>query len=121
MCSRLKQKLQDYIYYYRLGSAPDDNVFVQIKSKKLINENVIKQYFARLKKRTGINRLHPHLLRHTFATSYILGGGNLEMLRILLGHSDYDVTKNYLHLANQYQILHANIYKLDPVFFQQHY
>lgn len=121
MCSRLKQKLQDYIYYYRLGSAPDDNVFVQIKSKELINENVIKQYFARLKKRTGINRLHPHLLRHTFATSYILGGGNLEMLRILLGHSDYDVTKNYLHLANQYQILHANIYKLDPVFFQQHY
>ena len=121
MCSRLKEKLRDYIYYYRHGSAPDDNVFVQIKSKEPINENVIKQYFARLKKRTGIDRLHPHLLRHTFATSYILGGGNLEMLRILLGHSDYDVTKNYLHLANQYQILHANIYKLDPVFFQQHY
>ena len=121
MCPFLKKHLSSYFDLYRRGSAPTDAVFIQIKTKESINENVIKQYFARLKKKTGIDRLHPHLLRHTFATSYILGGGNLEMLRILLGHSDYDVTKNYLHLANQYQILQASIYKLDPVFFQQHY
>ena len=121
MCPCLKRNLWEYIFYHRSGSAPSAPVFIQIKNKAPINENVIKQYFARLKKRTGIDRLHPHLLRHTFATSYILGGGNLEMLRILLGHSDYDITKNYLHLVNQYQILHADIYKLDPVFFQQHY
>lgn len=121
MCPFLKKYLSSYFDLYRRGSAPTDAVFIQIKTKESINENVIKQYFARLKKKTGIDRLHPHLLRHTFATSYILGGGNLEMLRILLGHSDYDVTKNYLHLANQYQILQASIYKLDPVFFQQHY
>lgn len=121
MCPFLKKHLSSYFDLYRRGSAPTDAVFIQIKTKESINENVIKQYFARLKKKTGIDRLHPHLFRHTFATSYILGGGNLEMLRILLGHSDYDVTKNYLHLANQYQILQASIYKLDPVFFQQHY
>lgn len=121
MCPLLKLRLSRYIYLYRYGSAPTDAVFIQIKTKEPINENVIKQFFARLKKKSCIDRLHPHLLRHTFATSYVMGGGNLEMLRILLGHSDYDVTKNYLHLANQYQILQASIYKLDPVFFQQHY
>lgn len=121
MCPLLKSRLSRYIYLYRYGSAPTDAVFIQIKTKEQINENVIKQFFARLKKKSYIDRLHPHLLRHTFATSYVMGGGNLEMLRILLGHSDYDVTKNYLHLANQYQILQASIYKLDPVFFQQHY
>lgn len=121
MCPLLKSRLSRYIYLYRYGSAPTDAVFIQIKTKEPINENVIKQFFARLKKKACIDRLHPHLLRHTFATSYVMGGGNLEMLRILLGHSDYDVTKNYLHLANQYQILQASIYKLDPVFFQQHY
>lgn len=121
MCPLLKSRLSRYIYLYRYGSAPTDAVFIQIKTKEPINENVIKQFFARLKKKSCIDRLHPHLLRHTFATSYVMGGGNLEMLRILLGHSDYDVTKNYLHLANQYQILQASIYKLDPVFFQQHY
>ena len=121
MCPLLKLRLSRYIYLYRYESAPTDAVFIQIKTKEPINENVIKQFFARLKKKSCIDRLHPHLLRHTFATSYVMGGGNLEMLRILLGHSDYDVTKNYLHLANQYQILQASIYKLDPVFFQQHY
>ncbi|WP_081820350.1 tyrosine-type recombinase/integrase [Robinsoniella sp. KNHs210] len=65
--------------------------------------------------------MHPHLLRHTFATSYIIGGGNLEMLRLLLGHYDYNVTRNYLHLAYQYMILNADIYKLDSVFFKTTY
>jgi integrase/recombinase XerC/integrase/recombinase XerD len=86
-----------------------------------INTNVIKQLFARIKKSTGIERVHPHLLRHTFATSYIIGGGNLEFLRIMLGHSDYETTKIYLHLAQQTKMLHNDIYKLDPVFFKSGY
>ena len=38
------------------------------------------------KKKTGIDQIHPHLCRQTFATVYIIGGGSLEMLRLLLGH-----------------------------------
>lgn len=41
------------------------------------------------------------------------------MLRLLLGHSDYDVTRMYLHLAHQSQMLHSDIYKLDPVYFKK--
>ena len=59
------------------------------------------------------------LLRHTFATSYIMGGGNLETLRLLLGHFDYSVTRKYLHLAAQYQITGTDIYRLDPIFFKK--
>jgi len=61
------------------------------------------------------------LLSHTFVTSYIMGGGNLETLRILMGHSDYSVTRMYLHLAAQYQIMDTDIYRLDPVFFKKTY
>lgn len=118
MAPILKQALKEYIETYRLHADFDEPVFLQIRSVDYINQNVIKQLFARLKKKTGIERLHPHLLRHTFATSYIMGGGNLEMLRIMLGHYDYNVTRNYLHLASQYRMLQANIYKLDPIFFK---
>ena len=121
MASCLQYALRDYINCYRQNANINEPVFKSIRTDDYINNNVIKQLFARLKKKTGVERLHPHLLRHTFATSYIMGGGNLEMLRIMLGHYDYNVTKNYLHLASQYKMLQADIYKLDPVFFKTGY
>lgn len=91
------------------------------KSGYQMTDNLIKQLFQKIKLQSGINRLHAHLLRHTFATSYIVGGGNLEKLRIMLGHADYNVTKTYLHLAAQFEIVKYPIYKLDPVFFEKGY
>lgn len=123
--SGLKSHLYKYCILYRSFNNSTDTakqqVFIQIRGNDYINENVIKQLFARIKKKTDIERLHPHLCRHTFATSYIMGGGNLEMLRLLLGHYDYNVTRSYLHLASQYTMLHAEIYKLDPAFFRTSY
>lgn len=75
----------------------------------------------KLKTKTNIERMTPHLLRHTFATSYIMGGGNMESLRLLLGHYDYTVTWEYLHLANTYTLIGAKIYKLDPIYFKTGY
>lgn len=86
-----------------------------------ISENAIKMLFQRLKKKTCITRLHAHLLRHTFATSYLMGGGNLEYLRVFMGHYDYSVTKEYSSLAAQMKMLGADIYKLDPIWFTRGY
>ena len=72
-----------------------------------IDINVIKMVFQDLKERTGIQRLHPHLLRHTFATLYLVDGGNLEMLRCLLGHSSISITQIYLHLSSNYSLIRA--------------
>ena len=120
LCPRLKVNLMKYCVIHRNYTAlPSMSyVFLQMKQQNPINSNVIKQPFARIKKKSGIDRLHPHLCRHTFATSYIKGGGNIEMLRLLLGHTDYKVTRVYLHLAQQSQLLHEDIYQLDPVFFK---
>lgn len=70
-----------------------------------ITDNAIKMLFSRLKKKSGISRLYPHLLRHTFATNYILNGGNLEVLRVLMGHSTINITQVYVHLAAQMRII----------------
>ena len=122
LCPKLKRMLFHYLIKFR-GYDPKDDypVFVQVGTLVPINSNVIKQLFARIKKNSGIDRVHPHLLRHTFATSYILGGGNLEFLRLMLGHSDYETTKIYLHLAQEAKMLHNDIYKLDSIFFKSVY
>ncbi len=49
--------------------------------------------------RLGDRRIHPHLLRHTFATHFIKNGGNPFSLQRLLGHSDIKTTMIYVNLA----------------------
>lgn len=78
---------------------------IQNRFGEPITENTIKQLFAQLKKTSGIARIHPHLLRHTFATNYLVDGGNLEELRILMGHTDIQMTQKYVHLAEQQKVL----------------
>lgn len=122
LCPKLKRLLYHYLLRYRAYDTEKDfPVFVQVGTSKPINSNVIKQLFARIKVSSGLDRVHPHLLRHTFATSYIMGGGNMEFLRMMLGHADYETTKIYLHLAQQSKMLHSDVYRLDPVFFKAAY
>lgn len=122
LCPKLKKMLSHYLLKYRACAPGDDfPVFAKVGTSERINPNVIRQLFTRIKKGSGIERVHPHLLRHTFATSYILGGGNMEYLRMMLGHSDYETTKLYLHLAQEAKMLNYDIYKLDSVFFKSVY
>ena len=96
-------------------------VFLSLKSESELTKNAINQIYADLRVKTGIERLHPHLLRHTFATSYLLGGGNLEFLRVFMGHYDYTVTKGYASLAAECKMLGIDVYKLDKIFFERGY
>ena len=102
-----KDRLVPYFYTDSLrGFALGDTVFE-------ITPNALKLMFSRLKKRAGIPRLHAHLLRHTFATRYILDGGDSMILQQVLGHSSITVTQRYVHLANMYRIASGK-YKKAP-------
>lgn len=40
-----------------------------------------------------------HVLRHTFASHFMMGGGNILALQKILGHSSLTMTMRYAHLA----------------------
>jgi integrase len=53
--------------------------------------------------RAGITDLHFHDLRHTFASQWMMAGGELYSLRDILGHKTIAMTQRYAHLSPAYK------------------
>ncbi|WP_426992752.1 tyrosine-type recombinase/integrase [Methylomonas sp. CM2] len=69
--------------------------------------------FTRRLYESGINLpegQRTHVLRHTFASHYMMNGGNILALQKILGHSTLNMTMKYAHLAPDYlrEILQIN-------------
>ncbi|EBZ6396122.1 site-specific integrase, partial [Salmonella enterica subsp. enterica serovar Enteritidis] len=61
--------------------------------------------FERAVKRAGIDLPEgqcTHVLRHTFASHFMMNGGNILVLRDILGHSDIKMTMVYAHFAPEH-------------------
>ena len=64
-----------------------------------MSQHSIAEGMKRLGRKVGIERLHPHLWRHTYAVRWLRNGGDVFSLQTVLGHSDLEITKVYIHLA----------------------
>lgn len=104
---KVKDLIIQNINFYNLD--PKDNLVS-------ISKDGMKKLFQQLKRYSSYGRLHAHLLRHTFATSYMMQNGNIEYLRIYLGHSDIATTQKYVHIASECLLSGYDIYKIDNIF-----
>ncbi len=55
-------------------------------------------------KRAELTDLHFHDLRHTFASQFVMAGGDLYILKEILGHKSITMTQRYAHLSPTYKI-----------------
>ena len=78
-----RKAIQRYIFRFRPAPAnmQVDNVFLKANGQP-VTEDVMKLMFTRLAKRSGITRLHAHLCRHTFATRFLINGGDIAFFGV---------------------------------------
>jgi site-specific recombinase XerD len=75
------------------------NIFLSIDGKPL-TENTVRMIFRRIAGKSGVKRLHPHLCRHTFATNYLINGGDVFSLQQILGHTTLEMVRRYVTIAS---------------------
>ncbi|MFQ5526870.1 MAG: tyrosine recombinase XerC [Thermoanaerobaculia bacterium] len=82
----------------KAGTSTDEPVFLNYRGGRLSARSVRRVIDQRVEQAAIAGGVHPHTLRHTFATHLLEGGADLRSIQELLGHSSLSTTQNYTHL-----------------------
>ena len=69
--------------------------------EKPITRQAVWKILKKVKEKKNITNLHPHALRHSFATHHLAGGSSLEEIKKMLGHSSYNTTLIYADIPQE--------------------
>jgi site-specific recombinase XerD len=81
-----------------LGARASGRVFLNSRGRPIGYQSV-RQIVATAAERAGLKGVHPHTLRHTFATVLLNRGADLRYVQELVGHERLSTTAVYLHVA----------------------
>lgn len=103
----LKSALQDYMSFSRSdllmknNEEPTDALFLNFRGKPL-TERGVRVILDDITENTSENiRVHPHMIRHSFATHLLNGGADLRSVQKLLGHVNLATTQIYTHVSRE--------------------
>jgi len=82
----------------RFNDGRDEGLLLLSNTGRPLERVAIWQIVKRVASRAGLGDVHPHTLRHSFATHMLAGGADLRVVQELLGHSDIGTTQIYTHI-----------------------
>lgn len=99
-----KKAIEEISYYLDKGrkklvnSKSSSHIFLSIRGTKLSPSRIWQIVRDRSKRANLKQPIHPHQLRHSFATHLLSGGADLRMIQEMLGHADISTTQAYTHV-----------------------
>ena len=80
---------------------PDEGaLFVGVRGRR-VSPRVVEERLSRWGRKLGLS-VHPHMLRHSFATHVLQSSGDLRAVQEMLGHASISTTQVYTHLDFQH-------------------
>ncbi|PAA24679.1 tyrosine recombinase XerC [Pseudomonas fragi] len=98
---KAREALQAWLAVRLLANPKDDAVFVSQRGTRLGARAIQMRVKAAGERELGQN-LHPHMLRHSFASHLLESSQDLRAVQELLGHADIKTTQIYTHLDFQH-------------------
>ena len=97
---RAVQQYREQLYpeLTRFGDERDEDRLLLSNTGRPLERVAVWQIVRRLAKLAELENIHPHMLRHSFATHLLAGGADLRVVQELLGHSDIATTQIYTHV-----------------------
>lgn len=95
-----------------LGQVPmgGGHIFLNPDGTPVLPDHVRKKLLPMACKQAGVANIGPHGFRHTFASHYMMGGGNIWDLSKVLGHSSVQLTEQYYaHFSREHILKRARV------------
>lgn len=91
-----------HLQRYLSSRTDTDECLFRSRNHRRITKGSVEDDLKRLGKRAGIQNVHPHRCRRTFATNLSLKGMDTSSIQKLMGHSNINTTMGYITLNNQH-------------------
>ncbi len=89
----------------------DSDIVFLSRTGRELDRIALWQMIRRRAKLAGLRHVHPHMLRHSFATHLLSGGADLRVVQELLGHADISTTQIYTHVdASRLKQIHTSFH-----------
>ncbi|MBA1241411.1 tyrosine recombinase XerC [Pseudomonas japonica] len=98
---KAREAVREWLRMRGLASPADNALFISKRGERLGQQAIRLRVQAAGQRELG-QRLHPHMLRHSFASHVLESSQDLRAVQEMLGHADISTTQIYTHLDFQY-------------------